>query len=226
LRPPCGGTDALTRHVARDRRVVRLARDLVDLVDVDDPGLGLLHVEVGGLDQLQEDVLDVLADVAGLGQGGGVGDRERDVEDLRERLGEQRLAAAGRPEQQDVGLLQLEVLLAVRLHHLDALVVVVDGHRERALGGLLADHVLLEDRVDLLRLRQVLEVEGGGAGELLVDDLVAEIDALVADVDAGAGDQLLDLALRLPAEAAKELFVGVGRTSHVEPLPRSPSPRG
>ena len=102
--------DALARHVARDRRVVRLARDLVDLVDVDDPGLGLLHVEVGGLDQLEEDVLDVLADVAGLGERRGVGDRERDVQDLRQRLGEQRLAAAGRAEQQDVRLLQLEVV--------------------------------------------------------------------------------------------------------------------
>ena len=69
--------DSLARHVARDRRVVRLARDLVDLVDVDDPGLGLLDVEVGGLNQLQEDVLDVLADVTRLGQRRGVGDRER-----------------------------------------------------------------------------------------------------------------------------------------------------
>ena len=101
--------DALARHVARDRRVVRLARDLVDLVDVDDPGLGLLDVEVGRLDQLEEDVLDVLADVAGLGERGRVGDRERDVEDPRERLREQRLPAAGRPEQQDVRLLQLDV---------------------------------------------------------------------------------------------------------------------
>src|SRR5204863_9749786 len=40
--------DALARHVARDRRVVRLARDLVDLVDVDDPRLGLLDVELRG----------------------------------------------------------------------------------------------------------------------------------------------------------------------------------
>ena len=104
--------DALARHVARDRRVVRLARDLVDLVDVDDPGLGLLDVEVGGLDQLQQDVLDVLADVAGLGQRGRVGDRERDVEDARERLGEQRLAAAGRAEQQDVRLRELDLVVA------------------------------------------------------------------------------------------------------------------
>ena len=99
----------LTRDVARDRRVVRLARDLVDLVDVDDPGLGLLDVEVGGLDQLQEDVLDVLADVAGLGERRGVRDRERDVQDPGERLGEQRLAASRRAEQQDVRLLELDL---------------------------------------------------------------------------------------------------------------------
>src|SRR5262249_53763353 len=124
--------DALTRYVARDRRVVRLPRDLVDLVDVDDPGLGLLDVEVRGLDQLEEDGLDVLADVAGLGERGRVRDRERDVEDARKRLREQRLAATGGAEQEDVRLLELDVV--VLLSHLDALVVVVDGDRERPLG--------------------------------------------------------------------------------------------
>ena len=58
----------------------------------------------------------------------------------------------------------------------------------------------------------------GGAVELLVDDLVAEIDALVADVDAGAGDQLLDLPLGLAAEAAEKLLVGVSRSCHAIPL--------
>ena len=150
----------LARDVARDRRVVGLARDLVDLVDVDDPGLGLLDVEVGRLDQLEQDVLDVLADVAGLGQRRGVGDREGDVEDPGEGLGEQRLAAAGRAEQEDVRLLELDrVVLALCLGDLDALVVVVDGDRERALGGLLADDVLVEDVVDLSRLGKVLELE-------------------------------------------------------------------
>jgi hypothetical protein len=76
----------------------------------------------------------------------------------------------------------------------------------------LPDHVFVQDPVDLLRLRQVLELEGGRSGELLVDDLVTEVDALVADVDARAGDQLLDLALRLAAEAAEELLVGFGGT--------------
>ena len=54
---------ALTRDVARDRRVLVLAADLVDLVDVDDALLALLDVAAGGLQQLEDDVLDVLADV-------------------------------------------------------------------------------------------------------------------------------------------------------------------
>jgi hypothetical protein len=197
---------AFAGDVAGDRRVVGFARDLVDLVDVDDSGFCLLDVVVGGLDQLQEDVLDILADVPGLGQGCRVGDRERDVEDPGEGLGEQGLAAPGRAEQEDVRLLKLDVGVPV-LRDLDPLVVVVDGDREGPLRRLLADDVLLQDLVDLPRFWQILEFEGSRRRELLIDDLVAEVDALVADVDAGPGDQLLDLALRLPAEAAEELLV-------------------
>src|SRR4030095_6656027 len=43
---------ALARHVARDRRIVGLARDLVDLIDVYDAALRLLHVVVAFLQQL------------------------------------------------------------------------------------------------------------------------------------------------------------------------------
>jgi len=39
------------------------------------------------------------------------------------------------------------------------LVVVVDGDREGALGGLLTDDVLLQDLVDLARLRKFLELD-------------------------------------------------------------------
>ena len=100
------------RHVARDARVLRLARDLVDLVDVDDAALALGDVEVAGLEQPHEDVLHVLADVAGFGERGGVGDRERHVENARERLRQQRLADAGGADEQDVRLVELDVVVA------------------------------------------------------------------------------------------------------------------
>ena len=99
------------------------------------PGLCLLDVEVGGLDQLEEDVLDVLADVAGLGQRRCVRNCEGDVEDPRERLREERLAATRRAEEQDVRLLKLD--LRFLRPHLHALVVVVDSDGERPLRLLL-----------------------------------------------------------------------------------------
>ena len=78
-------------------------------------------------------MLDVLADVAGFGECGRVRDSERHVQDPRQRLGQQRLAATGRTQQQDVGFLQLDVVVVLRPRDLNPLVVVVDGDRERAL---------------------------------------------------------------------------------------------
>src|SRR5690606_13893607 len=46
----------LARDVPRDRRVLALPCDLVDLVDVDDPALALRNVEVRGLKKSHEDV--------------------------------------------------------------------------------------------------------------------------------------------------------------------------
>src|SRR5207237_6409084 len=78
----------------------------------------------------------------------------------------------------------------------------------------LRDDVVVEDGVDVARARQVVEIELGRSRQLLVDDLVAEVDALVADVDPGAGDELLDLPLALAAEAAEQLLVPVARPRH------------
>ena len=41
-------------------------------------------------------------------------------------------------------------------------------------------------------------------GETLLDDLVAQLDALVADVDAGPGNELLHLLLALSTEGTLE----------------------
>src|SRR5262249_51153660 len=134
-------------HVPGDRGVFALAGDLVDLVDVDDPGLGLLDVVISGLDQLQEDVFDVLTHVTGLGEGGGVRDGEGNVEHPRQRLGQEGLAAARGPEQQNVRFLKLYFSVSVPTG-LDPLVVVVNRHRQDLLGPLLPDDIVVEKTED------------------------------------------------------------------------------
>ena len=118
---------AFAGDVAGDADVLAGLGDLVDFVDVDDAALGRLDVEVGGVQQLQQQVLDVFADVAGFGQGGGVADGEGHVEDLGQRPGQQGLAAAGRADEQDVALVDFDVAVAL-VAQAEALVVVVDGH--------------------------------------------------------------------------------------------------
>ena len=200
---------ALAGDIAGDRGVVRLAGDLIDLVDVDDALLGTGDVEIGGLDQPEQDVLHILADVAGLGEGGGVGDAERHIQDTGQRLGQQRLAAAGGADQQDVALAQLHLVdLHPRGH---ALIVVVDRHREDPLGAGLPDHVRIELLEDPLGRRDLgdRELLLRGVRLFFLDDLAAQVDTLVADVDpARPGDQPVDLLLALPAERAAILDAG------------------
>ena len=109
----------------------------------------------------------------------------------RQRLGEQRLAGAGGADQQNVALGELH--LVARAHalgaaRLQALVVVVDGDREHPLGALLADHVLIEDLLDFLGLGELVAGPLGALLELLADDVVAQLDAFVADENRRPGD--------------------------------------
>src|SRR5271156_5842521 len=205
--------DAFARHVARDRRVVALARNFVDLVDVDDAALASLDVVVGILEQRQYDVLDVFADVAGLGQRGRVGDRERHLQKAGEGLGEQRLADAGRAYQQDVGFLQFDV--AGDHLRVDTFVVIMDRDRENLLGAFLSDYVLVEHPLDLggLGHRGTL-AEGFFAVSFLRDYVIAKVDAFVADVNRGAGNQLANFVLALAAKRANQVARAVVMLGH------------
>ena len=198
---------ALARNVAGDRGIVGLARDLVDLVDIDDAALRPLDIVVGGLEQLQDDVLDVLADIAGFGQRRRVGHRERHIENARQRLRQQRLAGARRADQQDVGLRQLDVVVLRRV--VEALVMIVDGDREDTLGLRLADDVIVENLADFLGCRDAVAALHQRGFVFLADDVHAELDAFIANEHRRTCDQLADFVLALAAKRAVERVLRV-----------------
>src|SRR5690606_33081196 len=90
------------------------------------------------------------------------------------------------------------------------------GHGELLLGVFLADHVVVEVCLDLGGLGELGECDlfGGGAF-LLLHDLVAELDAFVADVDRGSCDETLHLLLRLAAEAAFQQLATLTESGHI-----------
>ena len=204
---------ALSGHVPGDGGIVGLARNLVYLIDVDDTHLGLLDIIVALLQEFLDDVLDILPDVTRLGQGGGVGNGEGHVQQARQGFGQQCLAAARRPDEQDIALAQLHVLgpaLAVT----QALVMVVHGHREDFLGPCLADDILVENRVDLARYRQmVLGAVAAAFLHFFADDVVAQVHALITDEYRWPGNQFANLVLAFTTEGTVQqlaAFAGVG----------------
>ena len=69
--------------IAGDRGIVGFAGNLVDFVYIDDAAPRTLNIVVGRLQQLEDDVLDVLADIAGFGERRRIGDGERNIENAR-----------------------------------------------------------------------------------------------------------------------------------------------
>ena len=69
--------DALPGHVTGDGRVLVFAADLVNLVNVDDALLALLYISPGRLQQFEDNVFHVLADIPCFGEGRGVDDGKR-----------------------------------------------------------------------------------------------------------------------------------------------------
>src|SRR6185437_11969264 len=77
----------------------------------------------------------------------------------------------------------------------------------------------VEELVDFPRLGQAVPLDAVRLGELFLDDLVAEVNALVADVHTWAGDELLHLLLALSAERALQQVATVSDACHpVSPL--------
>src|SRR3546814_2604287 len=103
--------------------------------------------------------------------------------------------------------------------------MVMHRDRQHALRGVLADHIGVEVLADFQRGRnRAVLARGDAALDLLADDVVAQLDAFVADEHGRARNQLANLVLRLAAEGAVESALAVGRseehTSELQSLMR------
>src|SRR5215213_195933 len=82
--------------------------------------------------------------------------------------------------------------------------MIVDRDRERLFRHILPDHILVERTPDLDRIR---DPNVGGLAprvlvQLFIEDALADVDATVANVNAGTGDQLPHLRVAFATEGA------------------------
>src|SRR5262249_22740763 len=152
---------------------------------------------------------------AGFGERGRIRHGEGHVEDARERLRQQRLAGAGRADQQDVRLRKLDVVVLGLV--VETLVVIMDRHREHLLGVILTDDIVVKNLAYFLRGRDAVARLHQRGFILLADDVHAQFDALVANEHGRAGDELAHLVLALAAERAVERILGIATADLLHP---------
>src|SRR5690349_6248155 len=112
--------------------------------------------------------------------------------------------------------------------------MLVNGDSQTFFRFVLTDYIFVEKILDILRLWQV-GANGGRLGSFVVmNDLIAYINALITNINAGSGDQFSNIVLRLAAKRAAEQFFwspevchtkiadDSGRSESFEPLPTYP----
>ena len=197
----------LAGHIPSDGCVFALAGDFVDLIHIDDTPLRQLYVKVCRLKQTQEDILHIVAYIAGLRKSGGIGNGEGHLQHPSQSLGKQGFAAAGGADHEDVALLQLHILTAAVK---DAFIVVIYGHGEGDFRSLLPDDIFVQHRLDFPGSGQTIrrfEFVFRSWAVIILQNGHTQLDALVADPDAGALDHAVYLIFALATERAVELFV-------------------
>ena len=85
------------------------------------------------------------------------------------------------------------------------LVVIVDRHRQDALGMFLSDDVVVEHRIDLLRRAPIAARVRRGGRILLGDGVDAHLDAFVTNEHGRPSEQLADLVAAFAAERTEEV---------------------
>ncbi len=136
--------------ISRQGRILRLAADLVDLIDIDDARFGPGNVVIAILKQLEDHILNILSHISGLSQCRRIGNGKGDMKDTGQGLGQQRLPGPGRADHEDVPLFEIDVLEPFPIHN--PLVMIVHGDGEDFLGTVLPDHIFIELGLDVRRL--------------------------------------------------------------------------
>ena len=197
--------NAFSADIPGNGHIFSLAGNFVDFINIDNTALRLLYIPVCCLDQPQQDRFHVIAHIAGFRHTGGVSNGKGDLQDLRKRLGQIGLAASGGSQQQDIALLEFHILPL--LFAVDPFVVVVHCHAQGALRPFLADDVFVQCLFHLRRSEQFHRTELFAflitdEEILIVQDLIAQGNALIADIDVGTGHKPFHHPLFLPAEGA------------------------
>ena len=189
----------LARNVTGNRWVIGLARDLIDLINIDDTTLRAFDIIFRCLQKLQNYIFDIFPHITSFGQGGGICHSKRHIQNAGQCLGQQCLTATSRSDQHDVGFRQLDIRF---IGVVQALVMVMDSDRQHAFGVHLTDHIVIKNLTNLGWSRNTITGFQTSRFGFFTNNVHAQLNAFITDEHCWPGNQLTHLMLALAAKAA------------------------
>ena len=96
---------AFTADIPGNGNVFGLFGNLINFINVNNPPRGGLHIEIGGLEQFQQNIFHIFPHVTGFRQGCGIGHGKGHVKKPGKSLSEERFPGSGGAHQEDIGFL-------------------------------------------------------------------------------------------------------------------------
>ena len=87
--------NTLARDITSNRKVLGLASNLVNLIDVDNAYLSALNIAVSSSNELKQDILDIFTNVASLSKSCCVSNSKRNLKKTSKRLSKQCFTSTG-----------------------------------------------------------------------------------------------------------------------------------
>ena len=199
--------DTLTGYISCDGRILRLSCYLVDLINVDNAVLRTVNIIISCLNDLQQNILHILAYISGLREGCGVCNGKRYIQKSGKCLCQQCLTGTGGSQHKDITLLKFNVGIFSR-HN--ALIVIVNGYRQHLFRLILPDHIIIQKCLDLLWFQQI-DLPAAifrVPCTVLIYDLRTDFHAFITDISsAGSCNQFPYLFFCLSAERAADFWL-------------------
>ena len=186
-----GLLNPFTRYITGDGDILPFFGNLINLIYIDDTPFCPVNVEIRRLKELEQNIFNILSHITGLSQGCRISDGKGDIEALGQGLSQEGLARTSWANHQDIGLLNIHIVLTTSILEIDALVVIVDRHCQGTFCPILADDIVVENIEQLLRFWRIRQVCQDLFCQFFSDNFLCQFDTLITDENIVSCDDFL-----------------------------------
>ena len=130
--------------------------DLVNLINKDDSMLSLLHIIISRCKQFGNNTFNIITNISCFCKRSRIGNRQRNIKQFGQCFDQIGLSASGRSDHQHIGFFNCDLIHGICCY---TFIMVVNGNGHYLLGIFLTDHIFIQGSLDLMRCRNLLEIQ-------------------------------------------------------------------